>query len=90
MVAAGVGSEVADSGLAGRPAVVGVEVGDGVIQVDSAADGGGVGKHISGVAQLELFPQRCWDLVGIDGEVSGGQIDHRLQVDAAAVAEQGA
>ena len=37
-----------------------------------------------------MFPQRCWDFVAVDGEVSGGQVDHRFQADAAAVAEQGA
>ncbi len=88
VVAADVGSEVADSGLAGRAALVGPEVGDGVVKVDAAAHRGGIVKHIGGVAELELFAKPGGDFVAVDRDVSGGQIDHRFQADAARAAEQ--
>jgi hypothetical protein len=37
-----------------------------------------------------LFPHSRWDFVGVDGEVSGGQVDHRFQADLAAIPKQGA
>ena len=46
------GSEVADPGLPGRPALIGAEISDGVINIDAAAHRGGVGKHIGGIAEL--------------------------------------
>jgi len=67
-----VGSEVADAGLAGRATLVGVEVGDGVVKVEAAADRGGVGEHVGGVAELELFAESGRDFVAVDGGVSGG------------------
>ena len=51
VVVSDVGSEVADSGLAGWPAAVGTQVRDGVVGVDVAAYGGGVGEYVGGVAQ---------------------------------------
>ena len=50
MVAAGMGSEVADAGLAGWSTPVGVEVGDGVINIYRPGDCGGVREHIGRVA----------------------------------------
>jgi hypothetical protein len=71
VVAADVGSEVADLGLAGRPALIETPIGDGVIQVQAAAHRSGVGEHISRVAQLQLFAKPGRDLITIDGNVSG-------------------
>jgi hypothetical protein len=51
------GSEVADPGLAGRPTLIGAEVGDGVIKIDAAAHTGGKRKHVGRVAQLQLFAE---------------------------------
>jgi hypothetical protein len=45
VVAAGVGSEIADPGLARRSASIGAEVGKGVIKLDLTTDCGGVGEH---------------------------------------------
>ena len=72
VVAPYVGSEVPDPGLTGRPAFVGAQVGDGVIDIDRAADCGGVGKHVGGVAQLELFPKPGRNFVCVDRGVAGG------------------
>jgi len=83
-----VGSEVADSGLAGRSAVVGVEVGDGVVDVDSAGDGCGVGEDVGGVAEQNLFTQAGRDFVGVDGGVAGWEVDDGLQADGAVIPEQ--
>ena len=80
VVAACVGSEVADSGLAGRPALVGAEVGDGVVQVDAAVHGGGVGEDVGGVAELELFAESGGDFVAVDWGVPGGQVDDRFEL----------
>ena len=55
-----------------------------MVNVDAAAHCGGVGKHIGGVAELELFAQPGRDFVAVDRDVSGGQVDHRFQADAAA------
>jgi hypothetical protein len=81
VVAADVWSEVAEPGLAGRPAAVRAQIRDGVINVDGSADSGGVGKHISRVAQLELFAEAGGDFVGVDWGVSGWQVDDWFQVD---------
>ena len=67
-----VGSEVADSGLARWPAAVRAQIRDGVVDVGAAAHSGGVGKHISGVAQQDLFAQLRRDFVAVDRDVSGG------------------
>ena len=83
VVAADVGAEVAEPGLAGRAAFVWAQVGDGVVEVDGAADGGGVGEHIGRVAQLQLFAEAGRDLVGIDWGVPGWQVDDRFQMDGA-------
>ena len=64
------------------------QVGDGVVYVDGSADGGGVGEHISRVAELELFAEAGGDFIGVDWGVPGGQVDDRFQVDGAVVAEQ--
>ena len=88
VVAADVGAEVPEPGLAGRPAAVRAQIRDGVINVDGSADRGGVGKHISRVAQLELFAEAGRDFVGVDWGVPGGQVDDRFQVDRTVVAEQ--
>jgi hypothetical protein len=87
VVVAGVGSEVADSGLAGRPAFVGAQVGDGVIDIDGAADCGGVGEDVGGIAQQDLFAEAGWDFVCVDGGVAGSEVDHRFHTDAAMVAD---
>ena len=75
-------------GLAGRPAFVRAEIGDGVIDVDGSADRGGVGKHIGRVAQQQLLTEAGRDLIAIHWGVSGGQVDDRFQIDGAALAEQ--
>jgi hypothetical protein len=72
VVVAGVGSEVADAGLAGWSALVGAEVGNGVIKLDQPAHCGGVGEHVGGVAELELFAEPGRDLVAVDRGVAGG------------------
>ena len=72
MVAAHMGAEVADAGLAGRSAAVRAEVGDGVIKVCAAADCGGVGEHVGGVAELQLLTEPGGDFVAVDRGVSGG------------------
>jgi hypothetical protein len=90
VVAADVGSEVADPGLAGRPTCIGTEVEDGVIHIHPAAHRGGIRKHISRAAELQLLPQPGRDLITVHRGVAGRQIDHRLQADPAAVAEQAA
>ena len=66
-----------------------VEVGDDVIKVSPAAHRGGVGEHISGISELELFAEPGGDLVAVDRSMPSGQIDHRFQADGALVAEQG-
>jgi hypothetical protein len=72
VVVAGVGSEVPDPGLAGWPAFVGAQIRDGVVDIGGAADGRGVGKHVGGVAQLELFPKPGRNFVAVDRGVAGG------------------
>jgi len=47
-------------------------------------------EHVGGVAELQLLAEPGGDFVAVDRGVSGGQVDHRLQVDPAVVAEQGA
>ena len=88
VVAADVGSEVAEPGLAGRPAAVRAQIRNRVVYIDGSADGGGVGEHISGIAELELFAEAGGDFVGVDWGVPGGQVDDRFQVDRTVVAEQ--
>ena len=87
-MAAHEGAEVADPGLARRPAPVRAEVGNGVIDIDGTAHSGGVWEYISRVTQQELFTQSCRDFVAIDWDVTGRQIDHRFHVDRAALPEQ--
>jgi hypothetical protein len=70
--------------------LVGAEVGDGVVKVDAAADCGGVGEHVGGITELQLFAEPGRDFVAVDRGMSGGQIDHRFQVDGAMLAEQAA
>jgi len=53
------GSEVADSGLAGRSAAVGAQIGGGVIEVDAAADGGGLGNTSAGVRSSTCSRRRA-------------------------------
>ena len=77
-MAAQEGSEVADPGLARRPAPVRAEVWNGVIDIDGTAHSGGVWEYISRVTQQELFTQSCRDFVAIDRDVTGRQIDHRF------------
>jgi hypothetical protein len=72
VVVADVGSEVAEPGLAGRPAVVEIDIGDGVVDVDAAADRVGVGEDVGGVAQQQLFAEARRDLIAIQGHVAGG------------------
>ena len=89
VVVAGVGSEVADAGLAGRAALVGAEVGNGVVNVDQPAYCGGVGEDVGGVAEVELFAEPGRDFIAVDRGVAGGEVDHGFQADGAVVAEQG-
>jgi hypothetical protein len=72
VVIAGVGSEIPDPGLAGWSALVGAEVGNGVINIDQPANGGGVGEDVGGVAELELFAESGWYFLAVDRGVSGG------------------
>src|SRR3954452_21689239 len=81
-------SEVADPGLARRPTLVRIEVGDGVININPPAHRGGVRKHIGRIAQQYLFAERSGDLVAVDRYVPRRQIDQRLQADAATLTEQ--
>jgi hypothetical protein len=87
---AGIRSEVADPGLAGCPTTVWAEVGDGVINIDTATERGRVGKHIGRVPQQDLLTQSGRNLVAVDGSVSGRQVNHRFQVDPAPVPEHSA
>jgi hypothetical protein len=59
-----------------------------VINIDPTAHRIRVGKHISRITQQQMFPQTRRDLIAIDRDMAGGQIDHRLQTDAAAVTQQ--
>ena len=82
------GSEVPDPGLAGRSTSVRTQVGDGVINIGGAADGGGGGKHVGGVAELELFAEPGGHFVAVHRCVASWQIDHRFHADAAVITEQ--
>ena len=57
VVPAYVGSQVADPGLARRPASIGAEIRNGVINIDVAADPGGIRKYVGGITQLELLAE---------------------------------
>ena len=83
------GSEVPDPGLTGRPTLVGAQVGDGVIDIDRAADCGGVGEDIGGIAQQDLFAEAGGDFVCVDRGVAGSEVDHRFHADAAVITEYG-
>jgi hypothetical protein len=71
VVVADVGSEVPDPGLAGRPAFVGAQVGNGVVDSDRAADRRGLGEDVGGVAQQDLFAEAGGDFVCVDRCVAG-------------------
>jgi hypothetical protein len=58
--------------LAGRATLIGAEVGDGVVKVDAAGHRGGVGEHVGGIAQVELFAEPGRDFVAVDRSVAGG------------------
>ena len=58
--------------MAGRPAALWTQVGGGVVDVDGAGDGCGVGEHIGGVAEQDLLAEGGRDFVAIDGGVAGG------------------
>src|SRR4029450_7457695 len=88
MVAPDIRSEVADPCLSRWTTPVGALVRDGVINIDAAADCGGIGEYIRWIAKLELFAETGRNLVAVDRAVSGGEVDHRSQVDCAAVAQQ--
>ena len=49
----------------------------------------GVGEHVGGVAQQDLFAQLGRDFVAVEGDVSGGEVDHRFEADAAVFSEHG-
>jgi hypothetical protein len=83
-----VGSEVPDPGLAGWPAFVGAEVGDGVVDIDRAADCGGVREDVGGIAQQDLFAEAGGDFVCVDRCVAGSEVDHWFHADAAMITEQ--
>jgi hypothetical protein len=87
---AGIRSEVADPGLAGRPAAVEADIGLGVINIDTATDRSRVGKHIGRVPQQDLLTQTGRNLVAVDRIVTGRQVNHRFQVDRAPVPEHSA
>jgi hypothetical protein len=89
VVAAYMGSEVPEPGLPRRSTLIGAQIGNGVIDIDRAAHRGGVGKHIGGEAELQLFSEPGWDLVGIDWGVAGGEVDDRFEVDTAVITEYG-
>jgi hypothetical protein len=72
LVVAGVGSKVADPGLAERSTLARAEVGNRVINIDQPADGGGVGEDVGGVAELQLFAESGWYFVAVDWGVAGG------------------
>ena len=81
------GSEVPDPGLARRPTLFGIQIRDGVVDIDRAAYRGGVGEDIGWIAQQDLFAEAGRDLVGIDRYMAGGEVDDRFHTDAAVVAE---
>jgi hypothetical protein len=87
VVVAGVGSEVPDPGLTGRPTFVGTQVGDGVIDIDRAAHRRGVGEYIGGIAQQDLFAEAGGDFVCVDRCMAGSEVDRRFHTDAAMVAD---
>jgi hypothetical protein len=91
VVAPYVGSEAPDPGLTGwrQPAFVGAQIRDGVVDIGGAADGRGVGKHVGGVAQQDLFAEAGRDFVAVDRGVAGSEVDHRFHADAAVIAEYG-
>jgi hypothetical protein len=58
-----------------------------VINIDPPGDRGGVGEHVSRVPELEVLPKPSWDLIAVHWGMPSRQINHRLQVDHAAVPE---
>jgi hypothetical protein len=88
VVAADEWSEVAEPGLARRPAFVRAQVGNRVVHIDRSADRGGVREHISGITQQQLLAQASRDLIGIGRGMPGRQVNNRFQIDRAEVAEQ--
>ena len=81
VVVAGQRSELSDPGLARRPALVGVEVGDGVVQIHPTGAAGGVGEHIDRLPQPQMLPDDVGDFVGVDRRWHIVQVDDRLQQD---------
>ena len=79
VVVAGQRSELSDPGLARRPALVGVQVGDGVVQIHPAGAAGGVGEHINRLPQPQMLPDDVGDFVGVDRRWQIVQVDDRLQ-----------
>jgi len=88
VVVADLWAQVPDPGLARRPTLLHAQIGDGVVHVDGTAEPVCVGEDVGGVTQQQMFPQTRRDLIAIDRDMAGGQIDHRLQADAAVVPEQ--
>ena len=68
--------------------MVGVPVGDAVVEVGAAAASGGIGKHVDGLAEPEVFGDPGRDLVAVHRGRCVVQIDDRLQQHLAAVPEQ--
>jgi hypothetical protein len=58
-----------------------------VVQVDAAVHGGGVGEHVGGVAELELFAEAGGDFVAVHRCVASWQVDHWFHADRAVIAE---
>ena len=80
-------SQVADPGLARRPTTVWTQITNGVIHIDLPGDCCGVGEHVSGVPELQVLPKPSRDLIAVHWGMTSRQIDHRFQVDHAAVPE---
>jgi hypothetical protein len=60
-----------------------------VVDIDRAADRGGVGEDVGGIAQQDLFAEAGGDFVAVHRCVASWQIDHRFRADGAAIAEWG-
>jgi hypothetical protein len=59
-----------------------------VVEVGAAAAPGGVGEHVDGLAEPDMFGDRSGDLVGVHRRWRVVEVDDRFQQDLATVPEQ--
>ena len=59
-----------------------------MVDVGGAADRGGVGEDVGGVAQQDLFAEAGGDFVAVDRGVAGSEVDQWFHADAAVITEQ--